>query len=853
MTFLVMNLACFLLKIGSAPNFRPSFHFFNWQTALTGTIVSAVAMFFVDGLYAASCVGILVILFLIIHYTSPPKSWGDVSQNLIYHQVRKYLLRLRQEHVKFWRPQILLFVNDPRRQYKLIQFCNSMKKGSLYILGHVIVTDNFGGSVPEARRQQAAWTKYIDFSKIKAFVNIAISPGVEWGARNIVLNSGLGGMRPNIAVLGFYNLDDLRRNRPLIDVDLPSTPENKAQTEGERERIARQDSKDAKMSGILPTDTCKTEAMMSVTSYVTILEDLLLRLQINVAVAKGFSSLEFPHADGDHDKKYIDLWPIQMSAEIAGEGDNKQNVLTTNFDTYTLILQLGVILNTGPAWKKAYKLRVAVFVEYESDVEEERGRVKLLLENLRIEAEVLVFWLASGKLATYEMIVNGSSTGKDAEEEVEECLKGQDWWDELQKIRGKRGPTSGAEDLSEIASIYTAGTNWPEASFQQGPRGERVERFLGLRRLLKKSKRKHTMSGLTKLGVSLGMRTHRLSDTVIQASNASASEDSGSDSDSDSDALVYNSDDDGPDSAASEADMDDYESDRNSPSPDRSKIKRRRSHGDTMRGPPPSKKSTGEREVTVPERSPRKSILPKDDAITSAPELSFKKSDAEASHKKSSSISNLATSLRAPSENSGSKPASLREPKSPYPESSSTRPPSVGSERPPLSRHASQPKFSSKPVPMTRVATEDGPGPSIMFTDTPSPPPHRRNRLPSAYTANPDRISETNESESPHPQEHAHSSTGTQSRRGSTYSTQGVPLSFNDLPCRAQHLILNELMRSKSKHTAVMFTTLPSPVEGTSLSEEASANYLGDLEVLCRGCPPVLMVHSNSMTVTMSL
>jgi len=135
MTFLVMNLACFLLKIGSAPNFRPSFHFFNWQTALAGTIVSGAAMFFVDGLYATGCVGVLVVIFLIIHYTTPPKSWGDVSQSLIYHQVRKYLLRLRQEHVKFWRPQILLLVNSPRRQYKLIQFCNSMKKGSLYILG----------------------------------------------------------------------------------------------------------------------------------------------------------------------------------------------------------------------------------------------------------------------------------------------------------------------------------------------------------------------------------------------------------------------------------------------------------------------------------------------------------------------------------------------------------------------------------------------------------------------------------------------------------------------------------------------------------------------------------------------
>jgi potassium/chloride transporter 9 len=328
MTFLVMNLACFLLKIGSAPNFRPSFHFFNWQTALTGTIVSAVAMFFVDGLYATGCVGILIAIFLVIHYTSPPKSWGDVSQSLIYHQVRKYLLRLRQEHVKFWRPQILLFVNDPRRQYKLIQFCNSMKKGALYILGHVIVTDNFGGSVPEARRQQAAWTKYIDFSKIKAFVNIAISPGVEWGARNIVLSAGLGGMRPNIAVLGFYNLDDLRRNQPLIDVPEIRTPEIRPEI-GDPP-LPRQDSK---VGVTLPTDSCKTEAMMSVTSYVTILEDLLLRLQINVAVAKGFQDLELPHADGNQTKKYIDLWPIQMSAEIAAEGDNKQNVLTTNFDT----------------------------------------------------------------------------------------------------------------------------------------------------------------------------------------------------------------------------------------------------------------------------------------------------------------------------------------------------------------------------------------------------------------------------------------------------------------------------------------------------------------------------------------
>ena len=88
---------------------------------------------------------------------------------------------------------------------------------------------------------------------------------------------------------------------------------------------------------------------------------------------------------------------------------------------------------------------------------------------------------------------------------------------------------------------------------------------------------------------------------------------------------------------------------------------------------------------------------------------------------------------------------------------------------------------------------------------------------------------------------------------GAGYSTQSLSLSFNDLPSRAQHLILNELMRSNSTDTAVMLTTLPIPEEGTYETEEASVKYLSDVEVLCHDLPPVLLVLSNNMTVTVSL
>ena len=294
-------------------------------------------MFFIDETYATTAVCLLVFLFLLIHYLSPPKHWGDVSQNLIYHQVRKYLLRLKPEHIKFWRPQIILLINSPRRQTRLIQFCNSMKKGALYILGHVIVTDDFTAGVAEAKLQQTAWTKYIaEYSRIKAFVQLTMSPDITWGVRNLILSAGLGGMRPNIVVMGFYNMEELRASHPSVQVPdaplPPSAPERKQTSSAEAKSRGRRrgDTSARLLEGFLPTDVIRKEEMMTATSYLTILEDLALRYRLNVAIAKGFDSLETPRQDHTNTKKYIDLWPIQMSAEISADG---KSVLTTNFDT----------------------------------------------------------------------------------------------------------------------------------------------------------------------------------------------------------------------------------------------------------------------------------------------------------------------------------------------------------------------------------------------------------------------------------------------------------------------------------------------------------------------------------------
>jgi potassium/chloride transporter 9 len=784
MTFLVTNLACFLLKIGSAPNFRPSFHYFNWQTAAAGTLVSGISMFFVDGLYATGCVGILVMLFLLIHYSSPPKAWGDVSQSLIYHQVRKYLLRLKQEHVKFWRPQILLFVSDLDRQYKMVSFCNSLKKGALFVLGHVLVTDDFSTAVPEARRQQNVWTKLVEYSKIKAFVNVAVSPAAEWGVRNIVLNSGLGGMRPNIVVI-----DQYRENQSLVETLSLGNSRRESSKSRRRSSLVGSQYED-------PAEPDAPSKGMTCQSYVTILEDLLFNLRINVAVAKGFEDLELPDPHGRHTKKYIDLWPIQMSAEIGADSESKQNVLTTNFDTYTLILQLGCILNTVPSWKKTYKLRVAVFVEYETDVDDERGRVEALLDKLRIQAEVLVFWLACGDVKSYRIIVNGD-TSPDmavAQDIVHSVLKDEEWWQGVLRARnnpqGSADQGQGRDDLPRLDRVAT----WQGPGSQESGNKILNKRVTGLRRLIQR--RRRSVSSFRTLGnVNLGMQTHRLLDAFVDYDGNNLSSESSESSD--------------------ESDLEPYISD---PEIDEADDEREEDDEDTASSPKVDESSPGPSRVGLGGRTQ--------------------------SDDRSSTGSGISPFTRPPARSSVSAgptptihqsiPSIITSGDNASPKSKSPAP------RPPLSRSASGNRFSSSPIPEAKVNTDEGAGPSIMFAANASPPRFSQ-KLESIYARRQSAVSPTSPS------------TQTNQPASGFPESASVPLSFNDLPSRAQHLILNELMVQHSGETAVIFTTLPSPVHGTSHSEQDCASYLSDLEVLWQALPPCLLVHSNSMTVTMNL
>jgi len=473
-----------------------------------------------------------------------------------------------------------------------------------------------------------------------------------------------------------------------------------------------------------------------------------------------------------------------MSAQI--QDDMSGNLTTTNFDTYTLILQLGCILNTVRTWKKAYNLRIIVFVEYETDVAEESDRVKKLLENLRIQADVIVAWLANGSLRSYEITVNGVDTGMPGDERIERILRQEAWWLELQDRR--QNPQSTPAVQIRGVNELMGESAWPGSSFQQLGRTDAAPmRRLGLKRLRKAAKR-HSFSGLAMMGlsVSFNMRTQRLNPDALLG--GSASEES-----SDDESSVASS-------AVSENDADEYDDD------DRAAC-----------------------EVARPRRA------------SAAAALASR--DMQLLRQRADNIEVTPETLSSTVPTHAHTPAHIT---APIPTRTGGDPALLGAKlNPGLARlklvsRPSSPSFSSRAIPDTQLAVDDGPGPSIRFAtpDSPVPTPVDDVEMP----------------------------VGTISG-----------LSFNDLPSRGQHLILNELMRRYSDDTAVIFTTLPSPPPNSCKSEQESISYLegleacsaftisqfppllqretngGWLQLLIEDLPPTLLVHSNSLCVTTSL
>ncbi|XP_061923918.1 solute carrier family 12 member 9-like [Entelurus aequoreus] len=385
LVYAAVDLACLALEWASAPNFRPTFRYFTWHTCVLGIVGCAVMMFLINAIYASASIAFMLLLLLLIHYLSPTSSWGYISQALIFHQVRKYLLMLdvRKDHVKFWRPQVLLMVSNPRSSTGLITFINDIKKSGLYVLGHVQLGDLNTLPSDPLQSQYASWLTLVDYLNIKAFVNLTLADSVRHGIQHLLFISGLGGMRPNTLVLGFYD-DSLPKDKlsPSQSTDLSASQDLEQHTTPFHFASLRRSSNGTKK------DNAHDGKVLGAEEYVAIIADAMKMLK-NVVLARYFNNFDRAKAlsaassSPGKSSVYVDVWPVNLLRP-----DSSSYV-----DTCSLfLLQLACILNMVRSWRKA-TLRLFLCVEEGRTVSGSEEKLGQLLKELRIKAQIyLVPW-----------------------------------------------------------------------------------------------------------------------------------------------------------------------------------------------------------------------------------------------------------------------------------------------------------------------------------------------------------------------------------------------------------------------------------------------------------------------------
>lgn len=195
----LLNYATFFEARTASPSFRPTFRFYNKHLSLAGGLACLGAMLAID--LTAGIVA-LVFLFAIYQYlsrTAGPARWADSRRSYRFQQIRSHLLQAADapEHPRDWRPNLLVFSDDPERRKPLLQFADWLQGDS----GFATVVRIIQGEGAKVRRQKEEARAEIakDIRELKAdmFPLVINGPNIRLALLSLVQSFGVGPLKGN--------------------------------------------------------------------------------------------------------------------------------------------------------------------------------------------------------------------------------------------------------------------------------------------------------------------------------------------------------------------------------------------------------------------------------------------------------------------------------------------------------------------------------------------------------------------------------------------------------------------------------------------------------------------------------
>ena len=214
-TYGTVNLVAGLSALAANPSYRPTFRV-HWLPCLAGAAGCLLAMFLLNALATIVAVASIIGLYMLLKQRQYQTAWGDERSGIWFALARFGLLRLAasRQHVRNWRPVILVLVGNPSSRLALVELANRLeaRRGLLFL--SQIVTGDWGKMVSRQAGIQRQLQEFIRESRLSAVGKTVVADTFEQGVSTLLQVAGVGALEPNTVLIG-WSEDTLREKEFL--------------------------------------------------------------------------------------------------------------------------------------------------------------------------------------------------------------------------------------------------------------------------------------------------------------------------------------------------------------------------------------------------------------------------------------------------------------------------------------------------------------------------------------------------------------------------------------------------------------------------------------------------------------
>jgi len=202
-TYGMLNFAAGLESLVADPAFRPSIKV-PWWVSMVGGVGCFLTMF---SIHPVACfVAIIVegLIWWVLSRRALRTTWGDLRSGLWFTLARFAMLKLNhsKHDPRNWRPHILVFVADLRRNLGMVRMANHFSQDR----GIVTVTTLLVGDIEEQEQGSAIGLRnraLLDANGIVAFAETVAVSDLESGMITVAQANGMAGLTSNMVMFGW--------------------------------------------------------------------------------------------------------------------------------------------------------------------------------------------------------------------------------------------------------------------------------------------------------------------------------------------------------------------------------------------------------------------------------------------------------------------------------------------------------------------------------------------------------------------------------------------------------------------------------------------------------------------------